>query len=255
MSVFASSFPAGSLAWGASIFFLAGLVKGVTGMGLPTVAMGLLSTIVAPVVAAGLMLVPSFVTNVWQLLAGPGLAVLARRLRLMLAGIAVGTFAGAAILARGPARGATMALGGALILYAGSTLLARRPAVPVRSERWLSLIVGLATGVITGATGVFVIPAVPYLQALNLDRDGLVQALGLSFTVSTVTLAAGLWWQGAFVAHDLGWSLLAVAPALLGMRVGQTIRQRVSPATFRRWFLILLMGLGVELVLRSLSAA
>ena len=52
-------------------FVVAGFVKGVTGMGLPTVAMGVLGTLMLPAQAAALLLLPSFVTNVWQLFAGP----------------------------------------------------------------------------------------------------------------------------------------------------------------------------------------
>ena len=52
-------------------FLLAGFVKGVIGLGLPTVSMGLLSLVMAPAKAASLLIVPSFVTNVWQLAAGP----------------------------------------------------------------------------------------------------------------------------------------------------------------------------------------
>ena len=59
------------------------------------------------------------------------------------------------------------------------------------------------TGIITAATGVFVIPAVPYLQAIGLEKDQLVQALGLSFTVSTLALAANIARAGALnVSND-----------------------------------------------------
>lgn len=96
----------------------------------------------------------------------------------------------------------------------------------------------------------FVIPAVPYLQALGLKRDELVQALGLSFTVSTVALAIGLAKDGIFRREDIGASVLAILPALLGMWLGQRIRRRVSVVTFRRWFLIGLFALGLQLLLR-----
>ena len=49
-----------------AIFLLAGLVKGVIGMGLPTVAMGLLALVLPPAEAAAIVVVPSLVTNVWQ---------------------------------------------------------------------------------------------------------------------------------------------------------------------------------------------
>jgi uncharacterized protein len=236
----------------AATFLLAGLVKGVTGMGLPTVAMGLLGAIMPPVAAAALLIVPSFVTNVWQLFSGPSFSTLIRRLWPMMAGIVLGTVAGSSILAHGETRWTTAALGAALILYAGFTLLARQLSVPARLEPWLSPAIGLTTGLVTGGTGVFVIPAVPYLQALGLRKDDLIQALGLSFTVSTVALAAGLAWRDAFKLDGLALSSLAIAPALLGMWLGQAIRRRVSPLTFRRWFLVCLLLLGTELALRPL---
>src|SRR5699024_7630499 len=106
------------------------------------------------------------------------------------------------------------------------------------------------TGIVAGGTGVFVIPAVPYLQALGLQKDDLVQALGLSFTVSTIALAAGLGTHGVLEPDSLLLSGLAIAPALVGMWVGQRIRSRISPLAFRRGFLLCLLLLGVEMVSR-----
>ena len=177
---------------------------------------------------------PSFVTNVWQLLAGPNFTALIRRLWSMMLGIVFGTIGGSFILADGNTRWTTAALGSALVIYAGFTLLARQVSVPAHWETWLSPVVGLTTGIVTGGTGIFVIPAVPYLQALGLRKDDLIQALGLSFTVSSIALAVGLEWRGAFQLDGLALSSLAIAPALAGMWLGQVVRRRVSPETFRK---------------------
>jgi uncharacterized membrane protein YfcA len=236
----------------AATFFAAGVVKGVTGMGLPTVAMGVLGALISPLAAAGLLIVPSFVTNVWQLVAGPRFGSLIRRLWPMMLAIVAGTVAGASWLARGDTRLTTAALGFILMVYAAATLFVRQLQVPQRLESWLSPLVGATTGVVTGGTGVFVIPAVPYLQALGLGKDDLVQALGLSFTVSTIALAVGLGARGAIPADKLALSALAVIPALAGMWAGQVVRDRISPAVFRRGFLVCLLLLGAEMVSRPL---
>jgi len=232
------------------VFIVAGLVKGVSGMGLPTVAMGLLGAFMPPAAAAAILVVPSFVTNVWQLLGGPATADLLGRLWPMMLGIVAGTLGGSALLARVDPAWSALALGGALMAYAGYALVSPAVSVSPRMEPWLSPVVGLVTGVVTGATGVFVMPAVPYLQALGLEKDALVQALGLSFTVSTLALAAGLMLHGVFHAGQVGVSVAVLAPALAGMWLGQRIRARISPASFRLYFLSFLMLLGVELVLR-----
>ncbi|MBZ9579680.1 sulfite exporter TauE/SafE family protein [Klebsiella quasivariicola] len=233
------------------IFIAAGLVKGVTGMGLPTVAMGLLGLLMPPQAAAALLVLPSLLTNLWQLLAGPALTQIVRRLWLMMTGILIGTLAGSSLLIDLNPRWSALALGAALIVYAAYALCGPVFQVSARVEKWLSPIVGGLTGVITGATGVFVIPAVPWLQALGFRRDELVQALGLSFTLSTLAMAAGL------ALHD-GWhddagllSALALLPALLGMWLGQRIRTRLSPQRFRQGFLLFLLALGVELICRG----
>lgn len=233
-------------------FFIAGAVKGVTGMGLPTVAMGILGALISPLAAASLLIVPSFVTNLWQLLAGPGVRPLLRRLWPMMLAICAGSMFGAIWLASGDTGATTTVLGLALVIYASYTLLARQLTVPKRIEPALSPVIGGVTGIVTGATGVFVIPAVPYLQALGLSRDDLVQALGLSFTVSTVALAAALGAHGAFATDKIALSLLALFPALLGMWAGQKLRGYIRPATFRRLFLVFLLLLGTEMALRPL---
>jgi uncharacterized membrane protein YfcA len=232
-------------------FFVAGAVKGVSGMGLPTISMGVLGAIMPPVTAAALLIIPSFVTNVWQLVAGPNIAALIARLWPMMLAIAIGTIAGSAVITSGNTEWTTRALGCALALYAGYSLLARPLSIPALTERFLSPLIGLITGLVTGATGVFVIPAVPYLQALGFNKDDLVQALGLSFTVSTVALAIGLAIGGAFHLGNITLSALAVIPALLGMWFGSVIRSRLSPTAFRRGFLILLLLLGLDLAARG----
>lgn len=236
----------------AATFFVAGMVKGVTGMGLPTVAMAILGAILSPVSAAALLLAPSFVTNGWQLFTRPGLAMLLRRLWPMMGMLVIGTIAGSPLLAAGSTALATAALGATLTTYAGHALAAPQVALPTEWERWLSPLAGMATGLVSGATGIFVIPAVPYLQAIGFEKDELVQALGLSFTVSTIALAAALAWRGAFPLDHAIASLSAVPPALVGMWVGQAIRKVVAPATFRKLFLVCLLLLGVELLWRSI---
>lgn len=234
-------------------FLAAGIVKGVTGMGLPTLAMGVLGALLSPLTAASLLIVPSMVTNLWQLLAGPRIGALARRLWPMMAASMAGTLIAAPLLAGGNGGATTPILGATLIAYALYTLLAPPFRVSPVQERWLSPLVGLVTGLIAGGTGVFVIPAVPWLQALGLEKDELVQALGMSFTTSTIALALGLASRQVWQVDQLALSVLAVVPALIGMGAGQILRRAVSAATFRRWFLIMLALLGGEMLLRGMA--
>ena len=83
-------------------FLLAGLVKGVIGMGLPSIAIALLALVMPPAQAAALMIIPTFVTNVWQMLVGPHFVKLLRRMWLLIVGSVVGIWLGGGILTSRP---------------------------------------------------------------------------------------------------------------------------------------------------------
>lgn len=232
------------------IFILAGFVKGVTGMGLPTVAMGLLGMFMPLPIAAALLVIPSFVTNVLQLFTGPSVMIIIRRLWLMMLLILAGTVAASSLIIRINPAWSAFGMGVALIVYAIFALVSPSFTVSQSGEKWLSPVIGGVTGVITGATGVFVMPAVPFLQSLRFSKDELVQALGLSFTFSTVALAAGLYLHDAFRIEQFSLSLMSILPALAGMWLGQKVRARISARRFRQCFLLFLIVLGMELISR-----
>ena len=232
------------------VFLLAGIIKGVLGMGLPTVAVALLALVMTPGEASALLLIPSLVTNLWQLYGGPALGQLISRLWLMMVMLCLGTLLTVRWLTESENVFIPAMLGLILIVYGCMGLCAYRLPTVSESGGFVSGAVGFVTGLITGATSVFVVPAVPYLQAMNLGRERLIQALGLSFTVSTLTLGAGLSWQGALVIDDVKTSLLMLLPALAGLLAGQKLRTRLSETLFRRLFFIGLLLLGVFLFVR-----
>ncbi len=237
----------------AGVFAPAGQVKGLLGFGLPTIGMGLMALRMAPVEAAAILILPTFVTNVWQMALGPSLARIGRRLATMMLGICAGTWAGGGFMTAENARVGTVALGVALAAYAATSLKGLHVQVRPAAQPWVSPLVGAATGLLTAATGVSVMPAAPYLQGLRLDKEELIQALGLSFTVSTLALAVNIARAGAFDAASGLTSLVALASAIGGMLAGQALRRRMHPETFRVWFLAGLLGLGLYIAARAAS--
>jgi len=183
--------------------------------------------------------------------AGPALTAVARRLWPMMLMVCLGTWAGLGSMTGATARFGTGMLGAALAVYAIGGLAALRVPAPGVWERILSPVVGGITGLISAATGVFVIPAVPYLQTIGLEKQELVQALGLSFTVSTIALAVNLVIEGGLQLSLASDALAGLTLACVGMWLGQAIRLRLSPAAFRQSFYAGLLLLGLYLAARS----
>jgi hypothetical protein len=231
----------------AAVFALAGFVKGVIGLGLPTVAMGLLAVAMPPAQALAIVIVPAIVTNIWQTFVGPYLRDIVRRLWPLLIGTVLGIRAGAGLMV-GPYAGyGTVVLGVLLVIYAILGLSQRRFSLARIHEKWVGGIVGLVTGVIAAATGVQVIPSMPFMQSIGMEKDELVQALGVFFTIATVAQAFNLTQAGLLTAATALPGAIAMAMAFAGMFVGQAVRTKMHPDAFRRWFLIAMMALGCYL--------
>ena len=232
-------------------FFMAGVVKGVVGLGLPTVTLAVFTATIGLKPAMALLLVPSFVTNCWQAVVGGAFWHLLRRMAVLLIMVCVGTWIGVRVLATAETLWLSALFGALLIAYAGTGLL--RPVVPdlTSNESWLSPVVGAINGVLTGMTGSFVVPGVLYLQSLKLSKDQLVQAMGILFTVSTAILAVALG-EKRLVSQDLLiLSCLGVIPALIGMFAGQELRKRMSEDTFRKALFTALLLMGIYIIYRA----
>lgn len=234
------------------VFLAAGSVKGIVGMGLPTVSLGLLALAFGPKEAIALMLVPSLMTNIWQAAVGGAFWPLMKRLWSLLAMVCAGVWFGAGLLADADSAWVSAALGITLCIYAAISLFTPQAPPPGHRETWISPLIGGANGVITGLTGTFVVPAVPYLQVLGLDRMALVQAMGILFTVSTLALGLSLSGHN-LLPRELGvLSTIGLVPALIGMVGGQWVRQRISEALFRQILYWSLAALGIYLALGAI---
>lgn len=240
-----------TLACGAFLF--AGFVKGTIGIGMPTIVIALMATVLDLKVGLALILVPTFTTNLWQCLSGGAFVVSIRRLWSFLAAACIGIWFGVGVLAGADAGLLSGFFGILLCLYASVSLLTPQIPPPGRFERLLSPPVGALSGFVAGMMGSFVIPGALYLQALGLPRETFIQAMGIAFV--TVTLALGV----ALVGHDLipvrlGLiSAAGVAPALAGMAAGRVFRRRIPEDRFRRVFFAGLLVLGLYMAWRAFA--
>lgn len=232
-------------------FLVAGGVKGVIGLGLPTVSLGLLTAALDLTSAMALMVVPSLVTNLWQAATGGHLSMLLRRLWPFFLAATVTIWLGAEALASVRLSWLSGLLGALLVIYAGTALAGLRLSIGPGSERCAGPALGIVNGILTGMTGSFVVPGVLFLQAIGLSRDALVQAMGILFTLSTAALALALQGHGLWTTALGLTSLAALVPAVLGLMLGQRLRRRLSETVFRRLSFVAILVLGLYIVTLS----
>ena len=232
----------------AGTFILAGGVKGVIGLGLPTVSLAILTIAFDLTTAMALLLVPSFVTNVWQALVGGEALNVIKRLWWFFTIATATIWIGSLALPAVDHQWLSALLGLSLIIYATIALSGAKLDLPKQHQTWAGGVAAVVNGILAGMTGSFVVPGVMYLQSIGLARTALIQAMGMLFTVSTAALAVVLGNHGLLNA-DLGTvSLAALLPAIGGMVIGQKIRARLSDATFRRVFFVSVFIVGLYII-------
>jgi uncharacterized membrane protein YfcA len=236
-----------------AVFTLAGSVKGVIGLGLPTVSLAILTVAIDLPTAMALLLVPSIVTNVWQASSGGNGKEVIKRAWLFLLMATVTVWFGASALTRVDLQYLSALLGGLLIAYAVVNLVGLKFSINKRHEIWLGPVFGVMNGIFTGMTGSFVVPGVMYLQAIGLHRDALIQAMGMLFALSTVALGVALQGNNLLSINNGILSALALLPAMAGMIIGKKIRKKLSEQTFRRVFFVSILILGLYIVANALN--
>ena len=231
------------------VFLLAGGVKGLLGVGFPTISMAILTQFVSLPVALQIVLVPTLATNIWQSCDGPHLLTVIKRLWLFYAmNMLLAWLAWRFVLLSWPEEMKVL-LGVLLCIYAAFGLGFKPIRFKPDSEPWASPLCGAITGFFAGTTGNTQIPAMAFLDSLRLERDAMIQAMGLTFGLPMLAIGIGMLASGDSF-DGLPWWLLLIAmfPAFLGMWLGKRFRHVFSEATFRKLLFGFLLIVGVKLV-------
>lgn len=229
-------------------FLIGGIVKGVIGLGLPTVSLALLALLIDLPNAMALILVPSILTNIWQVMAGNHGRELVLRLWPFLLVATVTVWLGATALSRVDLVLLSALLGLLLVVYALVNLTGFHFKIAPRRETWLGVVMGTMNGIFTGMTGSSVVPGVMYLQAIGLPRDMLIQAMGMLFMVSSLALAVALQQHAVLTSENGLLSVASLVPGFIGMYIGQRFRKNLSEIVFRRIFFASLLVLGIYII-------
>ena len=176
-----SDMPLGIFAFIAGTFLIAGIVKGLTGLGLPAMSLGLLMVALELRDAMVILVIPLFATNVWQGVTEGHLRTALIRLWPLFSTGVIGIWFAVGVMVTINPTILSIVLGAILIVYAAYSLATPQIRPFGRWEIILSPMAGAITGVIGGLTGSMAVPSVPYMQALGMKRDALIQAMGIWF--------------------------------------------------------------------------
>ena len=228
-----------------AVFLLAGTVKGLVGLGLPTIVIALTSLVLPLTESIAMIALPTIVTTLWQASVGGNFRRIARRQWPLILPLAIMLYLTMWLLGQHGPTWAFIVLGLALVIYSGLGLLRIRLHVHGDLEKPLAPVIGVISGFVAGVVGIPIVPLMPYLQGLDVKPSELVQTLGVVLCATSLTLTTSLLFFGLLDGPRALVSAAAVAPAMVGMWLGQQIRQRLSVEQFRLtvFWALLLTGL------------
>lgn len=232
-------------------FFAAAFIKGVTGLGFVSLCLPVISSFIDIRTAIPLVVLPSLLSNVMLIAETKRFTESVRRFWLLYLSAFPGLYAGISLLHHAGNSAAKIVLGGASIAYSLFLLLRIEFTIGRDAERRVTIPVGLVNGFLNGFTGTQVMPMLPYLIALGLDRRLLISAINLGFTFSTLVLLVLLNEFGFLSGDIFKASIAGVIPVAAGIYLGSKLRHRLSDDRFRIAILLILMVIGINLILTS----
>ena len=239
-----------AVAFAALGLFVAGIVKGATGLGYSSCALPFLVMAVGLKPAMAIVIAPALATNVSLSLTIGNLRETVGRFKWLYLTMLPGIVLGVWLLAWIRVELAVQILGSVIIGYVALALARPALAIPARLEALLQVPTGFLNGVVTGLTGAQVMPLFPYIMALHLDPQVTVQAVNLAVTIATTVLAVGLLQTGIMTPELLALSVAAIVPALVGVELGNRARALIPADKFRRVVLLALSLVGGLLLMR-----
>ena len=234
------------------VFIIAGIVKGTTGIGLPTAAVGMMSQVIDPRQAIAMVVFPSLLSNMWQMWRSGRVGEVLRRYWLYIVCLmSLIALVSLTLTARVETGTLVLILGCVVILFSVSSLVWQPPFLPQKYDKAGQAVAGVASGVLGGLTAIWAPAMVSYLMARRVAKDDFVAATGVMIFMGTLPLIGGFWSTGLITGASAGVSIAMVLPALAGFTVGEALRRRLDAERFRKVVLLVFLVMGLNLIRKA----
>ncbi|MEM6587365.1 MAG: sulfite exporter TauE/SafE family protein [Pseudomonadota bacterium] len=235
----------------AVIFLFAAIVKGFLGIGLPAASMAFLTLVMPPTEAIPLLWLSILATNSLQFAHAPNKLDIAREYWLFALAIMVFIFVTSMFIADYPTALLTVAIGVAMVLFSLNILLGIK--LRIGPGRGWHLGFGALSGTLGGISSIWSPTVAMYLVARDVSKERFIGATGFLFLAGVLPLGAGQVVAGILTVPVLLKSALALCVVLIGFRIGELLRHRVSQELFRKAVLIAFLLMGLRLIYIGLT--
>ena len=233
------------------VFVLGGVVKGVTGVGLPLVLVPLTAQFLPLPVTVALLTVPMVATNVTQAMEGGHTLAAVRGMWPILVFVVGGLLIGVHLLLHIDRHLLSLILGVSFLALAALLVAMPRVHIGDGTARWAGPAVGFAAGLLGGMSAMFGPPMIAYLVGRGTDPDSFVKQMAIFAFTASLTMLLALGGSGSMSWSDVAISAVGILPIQAGMPLGRWLRRRTKPEWFRIAVLVVLALGGIDMLRRA----
>ncbi len=232
---------------------LGGFSKGALGLGLPLIAVPILSMFMPIPQALAILTVPVFITNIWQAMQGGNLGAVIKRFWPMTIALVIGIGFGTQLLVRLDQQTLYLIMGTVVLIQPAVRLLKPNFVLSLAAQRWVGPTMAAGGGLLGGVSGFYGPPLMVYLAMLKLPKDLFTATIAMLFFVGGLALAIFLAQLDVMNQDNLILSTAALIPAHLGIFIGQKIRARISQKQFERAITVAMLLIGLSLISKGFA--
>ena len=229
------------------IFLMAGIVKGFLGIGLPPAAMALLTLVITPTLAISLLTLPIIATNFAQFIRHENLRQIVKKYKLMGVSIMISIFLTSLLILKVPQSFLMISIGFAMVFFSISQISGKQ--VQINSNKKWHILVGTISGILGGMSSIWSPPVAMFLLNQRVSKSEFIGATGFLFLAGSIPLAVGLSIVGVLNYSSAIQSLIGLVFVMVGFRIGESLRDRVSQKLFRTLVLWSFLAMGLRLIM------
>ena len=231
--------------------FLGAIIKGAVGIGMSMFSVPIIAFFLPPTTAMILLCVPVLITNILQMQIKKGIGSF--RFFPMFIALILGIIIGCNLILEINLSMISQIIAISIIFAAIINLFGINiKYINPNLERKLTIPLGFFSGIIGGLSSMYSPYILAYLVSTNLEKEALIRTMATMYFIGSIFIFPIWIYNGLGTLSDLIWSGLLLFPAILGQKIGTSIRSRISNENFKKIILYTLMIIGTSLLIKNI---
>lgn len=237
----------------AAVMLIAGTVKGIAGLGLPTIAVSLLVFFFDAHQSLGLIVLPLLFSNMLQAWQSGQFRWVFLHFWPFLIAIAAAIYLTSTFASQVSERVIYLLIAVGILLFLISQKKLPRIQMSGRNHIFTGALAGSLAGILGGLTTVWGPPTIIYLRMLGLEKEQFVRAAGWMFLIGSLPLVAGYWRGGILTPELVPAGILGSIMAMCGVVLGKHFRSGISERHFVMVIDVILGLMALNLLRKTLG--